>query len=61
METFILILLISSLIQIIIFWIVNRNRKKIHRSDEAFNLVANQECICSSTCNEFCSDKYSKK
>lgn len=61
METFILILGISALIQIIVFWIVNRNRKKIHRSNDSFNSVANQECICSSACNEFCSDKFSTK
>ena len=56
MDTFILILGISALIQLIIFWIVNRNRKKTHRSNDAFNAVANNKCICSSVCNEYCNN-----
>ena len=57
MDAFIMILGFVVLIKLILLWVLNRNRKKIYRSDISFNLIADNKCICSSVCNEYCDSK----
>ena len=59
MKTLISILIASAIIQIIWFFFnIKRKSKKVYRSQEAFDSVANEKCICDNPCNKYCGHRF---
>lgn len=51
-------LILSALFQIVLFWFKIRKPKKVKRSQDAFDSVKDEKCICDKPCNEFCNGTF---